>query len=151
MNILDICNKELICLNLEVKNKEDAIMKMAECIYKNGYVNDVEKYVKNVLDREEELTTGFGDGLAMPHGKASCVTKAALMIARFTEPIEWGSLDNKPVDIAFLLAIPEENEEDGNIHLKMLTSIASKLGSTKSVAEMRKLETKDKILDFLSK
>ena len=150
MNLLDLCSENLIELNLDVKDKEDAIKKMAQVVYDNKYVTDLEGYIQNVLEREEELTTGFGNGLAMPHGKCAGVKKAALMIARFTQKIEWGSLDGEPVDIALLLAIPEESEDGSNIHLKMLTTIATKLGSTKGVEEIRQLDDKKLILNFLA-
>ena len=150
MNLLDLCSENLIELNLDVKDKEDAIKKMAQVVYDNKYVTDLEGYIQNVLEREEELTTGFGNGLAMPHGKCAGVKKAALMIARFTQKIEWGSLDGEPVDIALLLAIPEESEDGSNIHLKMLTAIATKLGSTKGVEEIRQLDDKKLILNFLA-
>ena len=150
MNLLDLCSENLIELNLDVKDKEDAIKKMAQVVYDNKYVTDLEGYIQNVLEREEELTTGFGNGLAMPHGKCAGVKKAALMIARFNQKIDWGSLDGEPVDIALLLAIPEESEDGSNIHLKMLTAIATKLGSTKGVEEIRQLDDKKLILNFLA-
>ena len=72
MKITDLLNKNAIQLNGTFKNKEEVIDKLIELMTTNGNITDKEKYKKVVLKREEEGTTGIGDGIAIPHGKNRC-------------------------------------------------------------------------------
>lgn len=145
MNIRDICTEDMMCLELDVMDKDDAINKMA-AIFSKEHVISTEEFIKSVYEREEEMTTGVGNGIAIPHGKSPAVKTAGLVIARFINPIEWESLDDKPVEIAFMIAVPAI--EASTTHLKILTMIASKLSSTKAVETVKSFKTKKEILDY---
>ncbi|UJF16669.1 PTS sugar transporter subunit IIA [Jeotgalibaca sp. MA1X17-3] len=81
-------------------------------------------FFKALKRREKEVTTGFKDGIAIPHSKNKTVLKPTLMFIKFTNPIEWESMDDKPVHIAFALAIPEGKNQE---HLKLLSTISRAL------------------------
>ncbi|WP_010168257.1 PTS sugar transporter subunit IIA [Candidatus Epulonipiscium viviparus] len=147
MDIRSICNEDMICLNLDVSSKDDAINKMAN-MFTMEQVTSAKEFIKSIYEREEEMTTGVGNGIALPHGKSIGVKKAGIAIAKFTKPIEWESLDDLPVEIAFMIAVPME--EASTTHLKILTQIASRLSDTKEVEAIKSMETKKQILDFFA-
>ncbi|WP_018885973.1 PTS sugar transporter subunit IIA [Paenibacillus massiliensis] len=125
MNIHDLLTEETIFLPLESGGKEDVIRRMVEGLQKTGAVTDAESYVQAVLTREQSSSTGIGFGVAIPHGKSSGVARAGLAFARMAEPTEWESLDDQPVSIVFLIAVPAENV--GNEHLQILVALSRKL------------------------
>ncbi|WP_291635786.1 PTS sugar transporter subunit IIA, partial [Clostridium sp.] len=91
MNITELLNANLIRLELTSKTKEDVIKEMAKMLDENGKLLDTEKYIKAVLDREKEFSTGIGMGIAIPHGKSSGVKEAALVFGRSTGGIDYQS------------------------------------------------------------
>ncbi|MNW27649.1 PTS system fructose-specific EIIABC component [compost metagenome] len=125
MNIHDLLTEETIFLPLESGSKEDVIRRMVEGLQKTGAVTDAESYVQAVLTREQSSSTGIGFGVAIPHGKSSGVARAGLAFARMADPTEWESLDDQPVSIVFLIAVPAENV--GNEHLQILVALSRKL------------------------
>lgn len=124
MNITELLNANLIRLELTSKTKEDVIKEMAKMLDENGKLLDTEKYIKAVLDREKEFSTGIGMGIAIPHGKSSGVKEAALVFGRSTGGIDYQSMDDEAAHLFFLIAVPEESS---NEHLKILSQISRKL------------------------
>lgn len=120
-NMFDIKNIEF---NSSVTTKEGALKFIASLAEEMGIVKSSKAYFKGLKKREKEVTTGFKDGVAIPHSKHKTVLKPSLLLVKFMNPIEWESMDDKPVHIAFALAIPEgENQE----HLKVLSTISRSL------------------------
>ncbi|MDI3501441.1 MAG: fructose system component [Thermoanaerobacter sp.] len=143
-----LINKNLVTLNLEAKNKEEAITKLAELAQKEGKITSIDEYVKSVLDREKTYTTGVGNGIAIPHGKSKAVKEAMIVFGKTTDGIEWDSLDGKPVNLIFLLGVPEENVD--NVHLKILSQLSRKLMNDSFIEMLKKAVTVEEILNALS-
>lgn len=143
-----LINKNLVTLNLEAKNKEEAIIKLAELAQKEGKITSVEEYTRCVLDREKTYTTGVGNGIAIPHGKSKAVKEAMILFGKTTAGIEWDSLDGKPVNLIFLLGVPEENVD--NVHLKILSQLSRKLMNDNFIEMLKKAVTVEEILNALS-
>ena len=127
MKITDLLNKNAIQLNGTFKNKEDVIDKLIELMTTNGNITDKEKYKKVVLKREEEGTTGIGEGIAIPHGKTDAVTKPGLSAIIVPNGVEFHSLDGKPAKILFLIAAPDTKDD---IHLDVLSRLSTLLMDT---------------------
>lgn len=85
---------------------------------------DVDKYIEDVRARETMSTTGIGDGVAIPHAKSAWVKKPTVVVGKSSKGIEWESLDDEPVNMVFLIAVPES---EGNEHLKILQVLAVSL------------------------
>ncbi|HAA64577.1 MAG TPA: PTS mannose transporter subunit IIAB [Thermoanaerobacter sp.] len=143
-----LINKNLVTLNLEAKNKEEAIIKLAELAQKEGKITSVEEYARSVFDREKAYTTGVGNGIAIPHGKSKAVKEAMIVFGKTTDGIEWDSLDGKPVNLIFLLGVPEENVD--NVHLKILSQLSRKLMNDSFIEMLKKAVTVEEILNALS-
>ncbi|CAM0496383.1 PTS sugar transporter subunit IIA [Thermoanaerobacter kivui] len=128
--------------------KEEAIIKLAELAQKEGKITSVEEYARSVLDREKAYTTGVGNGIAIPHGKSKAVKEAMIVFGKTTDGIEWDSLDGKPVNLIFLLGVPEENVD--NVHLKILSQLSRKLMNDSFIEMLKKAVTVEEILNALS-
>ena len=131
MDLLEILDKNLIDLDLDLKNKDEVIHHLSKLLYENNRVSDLQKYIDSVYERESIGETGMGNFIAIPHGISNRVIKASVAVGRVRKPVEWESLDDNPVELIFLLAIPGENSE--TIHLKMLAQLASILAHKNNV------------------
>lgn len=144
----DIINKNLIKLNIQNNNKEEIIKELASLINNEDRLNDYNIYVEEVLKRERLTTTGIGFGIAIPHGKSSAVKIPTVAVGRVSQGVEWESLDEKTVNVIFLLAVPEEAAS--NQHLKILATLSKKLMDEQFVHELFNSADKDGILQVLS-
>ncbi|WP_315115626.1 PTS sugar transporter subunit IIA [Clostridium intestinale] len=124
MEIKDMFSKERVCLQLGAKNKLEAIDELIDILVKDGKINDKEKFRKAVLKREEEFSTGIGMGIAIPHGKSDSVNEAAIVFGKSDQGIDYGSMDDKPAHLFFLIAVPQDSND---IHLRALSQISRKL------------------------
>lgn len=106
------------------KTQDEAFKFIAKVAKKHGFVQDELEYYNGLKEREKEATTGFNDGIAIPHSKNKTVLNPGVFLIKFKNPIEWDSLDGSKITTAFALTIPEDGAEN---HLKILSSIATKL------------------------
>lgn len=124
MKITDLLSQEAIKLNGKSTNKKEAINELVELMSKNGNILDKEKYKQVVLKREEEGSTGIGEGIAIPHGKTNAVLKPGLSAMVVPDGVEFDSLDGKPAKLLFLIAAPDSKD---NIHLDVLSRLSTLL------------------------
>ena len=127
MEIINVIDDRLLKVDLEAKDKEEAITKVCELLYKEKYISDVDSFKLDVLKREELGETGIGNGVAIPHGKSSSVIKNTVSICKRKDAIEWESFDGKGVNVVILFAV-QDDVESAKEHLKLLASVARKLG-----------------------
>lgn len=141
--IIDI---NLIDLNLNCTSKEAAIISMADLLDKSGRLNNKKEYIKEVIKREKLSSTGIGFGIGIPHGKSSAVKVASLVFGRINQGIEWQSLDGDPVNIVFLIAVPEKSP---NQHLRILASLSRKLMDQEFRKQLREIKNKEMVMEML--
>ena len=121
MKITDLLKKQSICLNGKADSKEQVIREMVDLMAKGGNINDIDTYRDTVFKREEEGTTGIGEGIAIPHGKTEAVSAPGLAAMVLPEGVDYDSLDGEPAYLIFLIAAP--NTED-NVHLEVLSRLS---------------------------
>lgn len=141
MRIRELLSTESIELHGAAEGKKEILDKIVDLMTKSGKINDIETYRKGVFAREEEGTTGIGEGIAIPHCKSDAVLKAGLAAMVVPDGVDFDALDGKKVNLIFLIAAP--NTED-NVHLEVLSKLSvllmdktftSRLRSAKSVEE----------------
>lgn len=115
-------SEENILLNQQATTKEEALRTISDAAARLGIADDADAVYAAFLAREEIDKTGMVDGFAVPHCKTDAVKSAAVIIFKNAQPVEWPSLDDKPVDIAMALLIP--NSEAGTTHLRLLSKAA---------------------------
>lgn len=121
MRITDLLDVRSISLNENPANKQEALDRIIDLMAKSGKIRDIEGYRRQVYAREEESTTGIGEGLAIPHGKCDAVASPGLAAMVVKDGVDFDSLDGEPVTLLFLIAAP--NTED-NVHLDVLSKLS---------------------------
>ena len=148
MKIVDLLKRESVELNGKVTSKPEAIEKMVALMAAGGNLADVEAYKKGVFAREEESTTGIGEGIAIPHGKCDAVQKPGLAAMVVKNGVEFEALDDEPVTLLFLIAAP--NTED-NIHLDVLSKLSVMLMDEEFTASLRNAQSVDEFMEIIDK
>lgn len=143
MRITELLKPESIDLNAAPKDKNDTIRQAVALMAKSGNISNIEAYTKQVMAREEESTTGVGEGIAIPHGKCDAVTRPGLAAMIIRDGVDYDSLDGEPVNVLFLIAAP--NTKD-NVHLDVLSKLSVLLMDEDFTAALKAAKTTD---DFL--
>ena len=107
-----------------IRDRSQTLDAAVSLMTRSGKINDEEAYRKQVYAREEESTTGIGEGIAIPHGKCDAVEKPGLAAMVIPGGVDFDSLDGEPVTLLFLIAAP--NTED-NVHLDVLSKLSMML------------------------
>ncbi|MGM0922358.1 MAG: PTS fructose transporter subunit IIABC [Bacillota bacterium] len=122
MKITDLLTNDTIILNLHAESKADVIDEIIESLDRAGKLKNKEEYKKAILAREEQSTTGIGEGIAIPHAKTSAVSVPAIAFGRSAEGIDYESLDGQPAHLFFMIAA---SEGANNEHLQTLSRLSS--------------------------
>jgi len=146
MKITDLLSKDAIKLNGIANSKQDAINKLVDLMAKNGNLTDKEKYTQVVLKREEEGSTGIGEGIAIPHGKTDAVSRPGLSAMVINDGVEFDSLDGQPAKLLFLIAAP--NTKD-NVHLDVLSRLSTLLMDTEFRKSLMEAKTPEEFLRYI--
>ena len=146
MKIVDLLKRESVELNGKVTSKPEAIEKMVALMAAGGNLADVEAYKKGVFAREEESTTGIGEGIALPHAKTAAVKAPGLAAMVINDGVDFDSLDDEPVNLLFLIAAP--NTED-NIHLDVLSKLSMLLMDENFVKKLKNASSVDEFLKIV--
>lgn len=121
MKITDILKKDCIIGDLTANSKEGALSEVSLFLEHKEAIQDHDKLLQALLDREQLGSTGIGDNMAIPHAKYEGITQITTVFARSRKGIEFQSLDRKPVHFIFLLLAPPAST---GLHLKALAKIA---------------------------
>ena len=124
MKIIELLDKKSISLDAAPKSKSEALDLAVDLMAESGKIKDKEAYKKLVYAREEESTTGVGEGIAIPHGKGDCVDKPGLAAMVIKDGVDFEALDEEPVNILFLIAAPDTED---NVHLDVLSKLSMML------------------------
>lgn len=148
MKITDLLKKESIDLNVNASSKKEVIEKAVKLMEHNGNIKDKQKYLELVIKREEEGSTGVGEGIAIPHGKGDVISKPGLAAMVIPDGVDFNSLDGKPVKLLFLIAAP--NSKD-NLHLEVLSRLSALLMNEKFKNDLLNAKTKEEFLEIIDK
>ena len=147
MRITDWLDARSILLDASPKSKSEALDQIVDLMVKSEKINDKEAYRKQVYAREEESTTGIGEGIAIPHGKCDAVTKPGLAAMVVKDGVDFDSLDGEPVTLMFLIAAP--NTED-NIHLDVLSKLSVLLMNEEFTESLRNAKTVEEFMNIIN-
>ena len=148
MRITDLLDINSISLDAAPKSKNEALDQAVALMVKSGRINNEEEYRKTVYAREEESTTGIGEGIAIPHGKGDSVNKPGLAAMVIKDGVDFDSLDGEPVTLLFLIAAP--NTKD-NVHLDVLSKLSMMLMDEEFVENLRQAKTPEEFLAIIDK
>ncbi|AHI53514.1 PTS system fructose-specific IIABC component [Spiroplasma sabaudiense Ar-1343] len=143
----DIFKSELIFLDQQLNSKAEVFDFIAEVSLKNQLTNNKQALISGFENREQEGSTGFEDGFAIPHARIAEVKQAAVFIIRLKNGVDWNSLDGKPTNVVIALLVPDG--PSGDEHLSILSSIATKLLNEDFKSKMNLAKSKKQILELL--
>ncbi len=146
MRINELLSKQAIDLNVSVSSKMEAIDYMTGLMEKAGNLYDREGYKEGVLAREEEGTTGIGEGIAIPHSRCAAVKKAGLAAMVVKDGVDYEALDDEPVELIFMIAAPEGG---GNVHIDALSRLSTMLMDTEFKDTLLKAKTPDEFIQII--
>lgn len=148
MRITELLDVRSISLDAAPKSKKEALDMVVDLMVRSGKVNDVEGYRKLVYAREEESTTGIGEGIAIPHGKGDAVDCPGLAAMVVKDGVDFESLDEEPATLFFLIAAP--NTED-NVHLDVLSKLSMMLMDPEFTESLRNAGTAEEFLEIIDR
>ncbi|MDO1604495.1 PTS sugar transporter subunit IIA [Lactobacillus sp. YT155] len=143
----DIFNEKNILIDSTSTTQDQAFKSIAELVAGNDYATSADEFYEGLKNRELETTTGFKNGIAIPHSNDDSVLKTGLFFIKFSNPIEWNALDKKPVDTALALSIPKNG---GKEHLKILSSVARKLMDEEFTNSLKEETDIKKIVELIN-
>jgi fructose-specific phosphotransferase system IIA component len=144
VRIQDILPKNAIISNLEASNKIELLTQMAKYLTSLYDLKDPALIVQKILDREAEMSTGIGFGIAIPHARIEGIDRVFMIAARSVKGIEFDSIDEQPVHLIFMMLSPSNASTQ-------YTQILSSLSRIMSYEEVRKdLVQTDDTEKFLS-
>lgn len=138
MKILDILDPRAIKVPLASTEKREAIRELVDLLAETGQVSAAEDVDRVVWEREQQRSTGIGEGLAIPHGKTDATDRLVMAIGRPAEPMDFGSVDGKPVRLLVLLASPPQNTAD---HIQALGRVTRLMSDAEFRGRMYRAES----------
>lgn len=146
MKIRELLSLESIDLNAKAASKKEALDHAVDLMARSGKIGNVETYRKGVYAREEEGTTGIGEGIAIPHCKSDVVKTPGLAAMRVAGGVDFQSLDGEKADLIFLIAAP--NTKD-NVHLDVLSKLSVLLMDEKFTNALRNAKSVEEFLHVI--
>ena len=148
MNLMDILSPECVTVPLQASDKKGVIDELVDALASAGKVADADSLKHAVWTRESTRTTGIGHALAIPHGKCESVADLAMAIGKPAEPIDFASIDGKPVKLVVLLASPLDRTSD---HIQALARISRLMAAEDFRERMYAAVSADEIYELLGK
>lgn len=147
MDIRSLLMKDIMIMDLKATTKSEVIDEMVHNYYEHGIIDDEDLYNKDIIKREEEGSTGMGDGIAIPHAHDAAVKKPAVQFARSVAGVDYDSMDGQPAHLFFMIAAPEGGD---NTHLQALAALSQVLMNPDVVTALKAADTPDKVQDIFA-
>ena len=148
MKIVDLLKVESIDLKAKPQDKAAALEHLITLMERGGNIADKEEYKACVLRREEEGSTGIGEGIAIPHAKTSAVKAPGLAAMLVQDGVDFDSLDGEPAKLFFLIAAPDTED---NVHLDVLSHLSMLLMNDDFRSELLKAGSAKEFLSVIDK
>ena len=146
MQLTDLLREDSICLNLEGQSKQSLFQAALEHLHAQGYVSEPEKVLEDLQVREKIMSTGIGQGVAIPHAQSEGVPQTHLSLWRPARPVDFDAMDKQPVDLIFMILGPRGI---GNEHVKILAKISRLLHGASFRERLRQAKSPAEVLDTI--
>jgi PTS system fructose-specific IIC component len=148
VNFSELLSPDRIDLDLKGKKKREIIAELVDLLVKSGKVLYGKDIVDELIDREKEASTGIGKGVAIPHKLMRGIHTSIICFGRTGNPINFGALDGKQVDLFFLLLGPEGS---ANTHLRLLSKLSRYVHNDTFLAALRQAKTAEEVINIFSR
>lgn len=146
MKITDLLSVNSVDLNVTASSKDDVLRKAVELMARQGNITDKDQYLQAVFAREEESTTGVGDGIAIPHGRCEGVSQPGLIAMVIPNGVDYDALDDEPVDLLFLIAA---NPNSGSAHIDILSKLSGMLMNDEFTSALKAAKSPQEFLKVI--
>lgn len=147
MDLKEFITLEQISAENNLKTKEEFFSKIAEIALKSRIITSEEEVIEGLKAREAKGSTGLLDGFAIPHAQNDTIKRAAVVIVKSSNRVEWESLDEQPVGTAICLLVPKD--QAGTTHIDFLTEVSRLLMDDEFRSELNKLNDSKSIYNLL--
>ena len=144
--VASLYSENTVALELKGSTKEEVLKEMTDLLYKDGVLTNKEEFLAEINKREESGSTGFGNGVAIPHAKTKSVVKPRVAVGISKKGFEFVSADGKPVHLIFMIAA---GEGDNDLHLRTLSSLAQNLMEKEYVDQILASKNEKEIVGLL--
>jgi PTS system fructose-specific IIC component len=121
MQLTDFLKEDAIRLDLESRTKQELFRNALTTLHELGYVTEPDRVLQDLEVREDIMSTGIGQGVAIPHAQSEGVPETHLSVWRPRDPVDFDAMDQQPVDLVFMILGPRGI---GNEHVKILAKIS---------------------------
>lgn len=148
MKVTELLRKDIMLMDLQSTTKNEVIDEMVASLEKHHVINNADQFKEAILKREEQATTGLGNGIAMPHAKTAAVNEATVLFAKSNKGVDYESLDGEPTYLFFMIAVP-----DGlyDTHLQALAALSRSLLDEKFIEGLKSAKTPDEVVNIFRK
>lgn len=126
MKLTDLCREDRVLIPLLAQDKDGILKEMVQTLQRQEAIKDSDEILSLLQERERQLTTAIGNGVAIPHTRPLDVPEPLLVFGRTSRPVDFSALDGEPVRLVFLLVTPKGSI---SLHLKLLSRISRLLHS----------------------
>ncbi|MBY0096747.1 PTS fructose transporter subunit IIABC [Mesobacillus maritimus] len=147
MRITQLLTKDTILLSMNGKDKEEAIDNLVDVLVKAKKIDSREDFKAAILKREDQSTTGVGDGIAIPHAKTKSVKEAAIVFGKSKDGVDYQSLDGQPAHLFFMIAAPEGAN---NTHLEALSRLSGILMREEVRGKLMAAASENEVIDVIN-
>lgn len=147
MILTEILQPACVKVPMASKDKESAITELIDLLASSGHLLDRNSVLEAVMIREQTRSTGIGSGIAIPHGKCAGVKELVMAIGIISDPIDFDSIDHKPVSIIVLLVSPMDRTGP---HIQALARISRLLLDEELKAKMEKATSAPQVYELIS-
>jgi len=146
MKVFGLLNQERTLARKEAGSKKKALQYLSESLSQSIDSHSQDQIFDHLVARERLGSTGLGAGVALPHSRLSGIDTPVGALITLTEPIDYDSPDNKPVDIIFCLVVPDTDNEE---HLQLLAQLAELFMTDNVCAQIRAATNAEEILNLI--
>ncbi len=146
MKLSKFCDESLVVFNLKATDKTGIIQELVDLVSNSNMIKDAELLLKDVIDRENLVTTGVGYGVAFPHAKTRAVKGIVIAFGRSVKGVEFDAMDHKPVNLFFLIAAPEDAI---GAHLNVMARLSYLMKSEKNRQKLMEASSPGDVLALM--
>lgn len=145
MQLSEILSLDCTKSAVQCTSKKRALEMISELVAQHTGLSSTELF-ECMLSREKMGSTGIGNGIAIPHARMQSSNKAIAVLLQCESPVEFDSIDNRPVDLLFALLVPDEQCKE---HLKTLSSMAERLNDKQVLKQLRNAQSDQELYDIM--
>ncbi len=147
MELSDILPRERVLCGVSVTSKKRALELLSETLACEGLAGCQGEIFDSLIARERLGSTGFGNGVAIPHGRVKSAQETLAVFVQLAEPIDYDAIDGQPVDLMVALVVPEESTDE---HLQVLAKLAEMFGNRDLCQQLREAEDCDEVFQLVT-